>query len=162
YLCDYDRDGILDMLIIDITGYVLYHGRPGGKFEDVTLSMGLLGITPAQSGSKLLAAFADLDGDGWEDLLLDDRLYRNDGGRGFVDVTARTNLHLPPDANGVAVADFDRDGRLDLYVTRPGQGKTDSWIEGRSGNTDGNHLWRNLGDWRFEDVTAASGTGGDR
>ena len=162
YLCDYDRDGILDMLITDITGYVLYHGRPGGKFEDATLSMGLLGIMPAQTGPKLLAAFADLDGDGWEDLLLGDHLYRNDSGRRFVDVTARTNLYLPPDANGVAVADFDRDGRIDLYVTRAGQGKTDSWIEGRSGSADGNQLWRNRGDWQFEDVTAASGTSGDR
>src|SRR5262249_19055311 len=49
----------------------------------------------------------------------------------------------------------------DLYVVRHGQGKTDSWIEGRSGNTGGNQLWRNRGDWRFEDVTAASGTSGD-
>lgn len=162
YLCDYDRDGILDMLVMDITGYVLYHGRPGGKFEDATLPMGLLGIMPMQSGPKLLVTFADFDGDGWEDLLLDDHLYRNDSGRRFVDVTARTNLYLPPDANGIAVADFDRDGRIDLYVTRPGQGKTDSWIEGKSGNPDGNHLWRNKGNWQFEDVTEASGAGGDR
>jgi hypothetical protein len=162
YLCDYDRDGILDMLITDANGYVLYRGRPGGQFEDVTFAMGLLGVMATQAGPNLLAVFADLDGDGWEDLLLGDRLYRNQGGRRFVDVTARTNLYLPPDATGLAVADFDRDGRLDLYVTRPGQTKADSWIEGRSGGADGNHLWRNLGDWRFQDVTDASGTGGDR
>jgi hypothetical protein len=60
------------------------------------------------------------------------------------------------------VADFDRDGRLDLYVTRSGQSKADSWIEGRSGGADGNQLWRNLGGWRFEDVTDRSRAGGDR
>ena len=121
YLCDYDRDGILDMLVTDITGYILYHGRPDGKFEDATLSMGLLGIMPMQSGPKLLAAFADFDGDGWEDLLLDDHLYRNDSGHRFVDVTARTNLEFAARTpTGSPSADFDRDGRIDLYVTRPG------------------------------------------
>jgi hypothetical protein len=162
YLCDYDRDGLLDMLVIDVSGYVLYRGRPEGKFEDVTLSLGLLGVAPSRSGPKLLAAFADLDGDGWEDLVLGDHLYRNESGRRFVDVTARANLYLPHDTSALVAADFDRDGRIDLYATRYGQGKTDSWIEGRSGGSDGNHLWRNLGDWRFEDVTASSGTGGDR
>jgi hypothetical protein len=163
YLCDYDRDGILDILITDVTGYVLYKGRPGGRFEDVTTRAGLLGILPPQAGPKLLAAFADLDGDGWEDLILGDHIYHNESGpngRRFVDVMWRTNLHLPADATGIALADFDRDGRIDLYVTRPGKSRRDSWIEGRRGDADGNHLWRNLGDWRFEDVTASSGTGG--
>jgi hypothetical protein len=162
YLCDFNRDGILDMLVTDVKGYVLYRGLPGGKFEDVTLAMGLLGIAPSQSGPRTLAAFADLDGDGWEDLILGNHVYRNDDGKRFVDVTQRTNLYLPEDATGIAIADFDRDGRLDLYVTRHGQGKVDSWLEGRSGSLDGNVLWRNLGNWRFQDVTASSGAGGDR
>jgi hypothetical protein len=162
YLCDYDRDGILDMLITDVTGYVLYHGQPEGRFQDVTLSMGLLGIPPPAGVAEMLAVFADLDGDGWEDLILGDRIYHNEQGRRFLDVTWRTNLYVPPDASGIAVADFDRDGRIDLYVTRHGKSKVDSWIEGRSGNSDGNHLWRNLGGWRFQDVTVESGTSGDR
>jgi len=160
YLCDYDRDGILDLLITDVTGYTLYKGRSGGKFEDVTLRVGLLGILPPQAETKLLAAFADLDGDGWEDLILGDRIYRNERGQRFKDVTQRSNLHFPADATGIAVADFDRDGRIDLYVTRHGRSRKDSWIEGKSGDPDGNHLWRNLGDWRFQDVTASSGTAG--
>jgi hypothetical protein len=69
---------------------------------------------------------------------------------------------LPADATGIVIADYDRDGRLDLYVTRHGKTKTDSWIEGRRGGADGNHLWRNLGNWRFENVTERSGAGGDR
>jgi hypothetical protein len=162
YLCDYNRDGILDMLITDIKGYVLYRGLPGGKFKDVTLDMGLLGIIPSGSGPTTLAAFADLDGDGWEDLILADHVYRNEAGQRFSDVTRRTNLVLPHDASAIAVADFDRDGRLDLYVTRHGQAKVDSWIEGRSGSADGNYLWRNLGNWQFQDVTKRSGAGGDR
>src|SRR5260370_31814117 len=49
---------------------------------------------------------------------------------------------------------------MDLYEFRWGGGKADSWIEGKAGTSTGNRLWRNKGDWRFEDVTAASGTGG--
>src|SRR5207253_1691755 len=40
-LCDYDRDGILDMLIVETKGVALYKGLPGGKFKDVTKEVGL-------------------------------------------------------------------------------------------------------------------------
>jgi hypothetical protein len=160
YLCDYDRDGILDLLITDLNRHVLYKGLPGGKFRDVTTEMGLPPALPDLGNTAVMAAFVDLDGDGWEDLILGDRIYRNEGGRRFVDYTSRTNLRLPRDAAGIALADFDRDGRIDLYVTRPGKDKADSWLDGKSGDTKGNQLWRNLGDWRFADVTASSGTDG--
>jgi hypothetical protein len=160
YLCDYDRDGILDLLITDINRFALYKGLPGGKFRDVTSEVGLPLASPDLPDLAAMAAFVDLDGDGWEDLILGDRIYRNDKGRRFVDYTSRTNLRLPRDAAGIAIADFDRDGRLDLYVTRPGKDKADSWLDGKSGDTKGNQLWRNLGNWRFEDVTATSGADG--
>jgi hypothetical protein len=160
YLCDYDRDGILDVLITDLNHHALYKGLPGGKFRDVTTEVGLPLALPDLPGMAVMAAFVDLDGDGWEDLILGDRVYRNEGGRRFVDITHRTNLRLPRDAAGIAIADFDRDGRIDLYVTRPGKDKADSWLDGKSGDPKGNQLWRNLGNWRFEDVTISSGTQG--
>jgi hypothetical protein len=159
FLCDYDRDGFLDMLIVDIRGHVLYRGRPGGKFEDVTTRVGLPSPAPTHD---LLAMFADLDGDGWEDLLLDGHFYRNEKGQHFEDVTSRTNLVMPSYATNVIVADYDRDGRLDVYVTRGGMAKVDSWIEGKNGSRNGNVLFRNLGDWKFRNVTAESGADGDR
>jgi hypothetical protein len=163
YSCDYDRDGILDLLITDVNGCVLYKGKPGGKFEDVTSRVGLPDGVPLQSTVEALAAFADLDGDGWEDLILGNHFYRNENGHRFTEVTWQTNFRLPSDASGIALADFDRDGRIDLYVTRGSLGKkVDSWLEGRNGNSTGNYLMRNLGNWRFQDVTAASGTDGDR
>jgi hypothetical protein len=160
YLCDYDRDGILDLLITDVNRHALYKGLPGGKFRDVTTDLGLPLALSDHPGTSVMAAFVDIDGDGWEDLILGDRVYRNENGQRFVDYTRRTNLRLPRDAAGIAIADFDRDGRLDLYVTRPGKDKADSWLEGKSGDPRGNQLWRNLGNWQFEDVTASSGTDG--
>lgn len=115
------------------------------------------------------AAMADFDGDGDLDLylvqggrlpgvdgaLLDpvpypepmgDRLYRNllDQGHGlrFEDVTTATGLVARGYGMGVAAADYDNDGDVDLYLTNYGP----------------NQLLRNRGDGSFEDVTAASGT----
>jgi hypothetical protein len=156
YVCDFDRDGILDVLVTDINGYALYRGLPGGAFEDVTDRVGL----PRTLLGNTVAAWMDVDGDGWIDLFLGDRVYRNEGGQRFADYTARCNLRLPRDASAAVVADFDRDGKLDLYVTRSGRPGTKSWLDGRTGDLKGNRLFRNIGGWRFEDVTRASGTQG--
>lgn len=159
YVCDVDRDGTLDLLITDVNGCTLYQGRPGGRFVDVTARFGLL----QKPVERSLAAWVDVDGDGWEDLILADRVYRNEEGKRFVDVTARCNLRLPADAVSIVVADYDRDAKLDLYVTRITRPGGNSWLESKSGDSKGNHLFRNKGNWQFEDVTRASGTlGGHR
>jgi hypothetical protein len=159
YVCDFDRDGILDLLVTDVNGNFLYRGRPDGTFEDVTRRCGL----PRGHRLSTVAAWVDIDGDGWEDLILGGRVYRNEGGKRFVDYTSRCNLRLPRDASGVIVADYDRDGKLDLYVTRICRPGKKSWLAGKSGDSLGNRLFRNLGNWQFEDVTRSSGTlGGHR
>jgi hypothetical protein len=159
YLGDFNRDGIPDMLVVDIDKHVLYQGLPGGKFKDVTAEMGLPGIPPPDAAGAPIAAFVDLDGDGWEDLILGTSIYRNVAGKGFMEQTG-TNLSLNPAATGVAVCDFDKDGLVDIYVTQPGKGKAASWLDGKSGERRGNQLWRNLGNFKFEDVTEKSGTSG--
>jgi hypothetical protein len=159
YLCDYNRDGILDLFITDANGYFLYKGLPGGKFVDVTEEVGLPRHASAVTRSSVVAAFADLDGDGWEDLILGQEVYRNEGGKQFVNYTPLTNLTLPADASGIALADFDRDGRIDLYVTHGGASRSHSWLGGQSAES-GNQLWRNRGNWQFENVTEASHTAG--
>ena len=156
YVCDFDRDGILDMLVTDLLGCTLYKGRADGTFEDVTDRLGL----PSNTGGNTVAAWVDLDGDGWEDLILAGRVYRNEAGANFTDYSARCNLLLPSDALAILVADYDRDGKLDLYITRSGKPGKGSWLETKSSDPLGNRLFRNKGDWQFEDVTEASGTGG--
>ncbi len=77
-----------------------------------------------------------------------DRLFRNRGDGTFEDVSARTGLLAFPGGygHGVAVGDYDNDGRPDVFVTR--------WRSYA--------LYRNRGDGTFEDVTARSGLGGPR
>jgi hypothetical protein len=156
YICDFDRDGILDVLVTDTNGNALYKGRPDGTFEDVTEHVGL----PRRAGGNTAAAWIDIDGDGWEDLLVAGRIFRNAAGRAFEDYSAVCNLRLPRDASALLVADYDRDGKLDLYVTRNARPGKQSWLDGRSADSHGNSLFRNKGGWQFEDVTVASGASG--
>ncbi len=156
YVSDYNSDGWLDVLVTDAKTHGLYRGGPDG-FRNVTAEAGLPEIP-----SYIDAVFVDLDNDGHEDLLSGTRLYRNLGDGTFQDITTHTNLH-PRDRNqNYAVADYDLDGRMDLYVVG-GLGAVKgarSWISNRSGVE--NVLFRNLGNWRFENVTQQTGTGGDR
>lgn len=105
----------------------------------------------------------DYDGDGWLDVYCvqggpfppdaspgsgGDRLFRNRGNGTFEDATKRSGLaaYVRGYGHGVAVGDFDGDGRPDLFVTR--------WRAYA--------LYRNKGDGTFEDATHAAGLGGDR
>jgi enediyne biosynthesis protein E4 len=106
------------------------------------------------------AAFLDVDNDGWQDVLLVNgmpwpgrpakksllALYRNNQNGTFTDITERAGLAVPMFGMGVAAADYDNDGRIDIYVTALGR----------------NHLFHNLGGLKFSEVTdtakvAASG-----
>jgi tetratricopeptide (TPR) repeat protein len=105
----------------------------------------------------------DYDGDGWLDVYVvqggpfppsgslrsdGDRLFRNRGDGTFVDVTESAGITSFPRGygHGVAVGDYDNDGRPDLFVTR--------WRSYA--------LYHNRGDGQFEDVTELAGLGGDR
>jgi enediyne biosynthesis protein E4 len=105
----------------------------------------------------------DYDGDGWLDVYVvqggpfppnwssrhtGDRLFRNRGDGTFEDATERSGIARMRRGfgHGVAVGDFDNDGRPDLFLTR--------WRSYA--------LYRNRGDGTFEDVTDRAGLGGDR
>jgi HEAT repeat protein len=155
YVCDFDRDGYLDVLIVDLKGVALYRGKAGGKFDDITTAVGL-----PTDGAAHAACWADLDGDGWDDLILGDRVFRNADGTTFEDVTARTTFTQLIGLSALVPADFDRDGKLDLYLTRSSPPGNQSWLDGTGNGGQGNRLLRNMGGWRFDDVTKTSGTHG--
>ncbi|MCX7700312.1 MAG: FG-GAP-like repeat-containing protein [Gemmataceae bacterium] len=157
FVTDYDRDGHLDVLITDLNGLFLYRGIGAGRFEEVTAAIGL----PRRSAAYP-AAWVDIDGDGWDDLVVGRAVWRNDQGRRFVNYTSRCRLNLPADALGIVVADYNRDGRLDLYVTRGGHPGSGSWLDPFSDDPHGNYLLRNNGDWTLEDVTRSANASGGR
>ncbi|HYS25539.1 MAG TPA: CRTAC1 family protein [Vicinamibacterales bacterium] len=136
---------------------------PRVTFTDVTAAAGIhFQHTSGAFGRKYLpetmgsgVAFLDADGDGRQDLFLVNStkwpgrpgpasypaLYRNRGDGTFVDQTRAAGLQIEMYGMGVASADFDNDGRADLYVTALGR----------------NHLFRNAGGGRFVDVTDRAG-----
>ena len=161
YLADIDNDGHEDVLVTDIRGVFLFRGSADGKFTEVTEQFGL----PRKLGGLANAGFADFDNDGFVDLLLDFHLFRNVDGKRFQDITDQAGFRFG-NATGFTVADYDKDGRLDLYVSRyygqkvPRSSKN-SWIDGPGG--PGNQLWRNLGNFKFEEVSVkANATAGRR
>lgn len=81
------------------------------RFEDATEAAGLRGVASGR------VAWGDYDGDGYDDLLLDGpRLFRNDGGRGFEEVTAAAGLSGLKGSTGGLWGDYDKDGDLDMFL----------------------------------------------
>jgi hypothetical protein len=143
---------------------------PLAKFTDITAEAGIkFRHRNGAHGDKLLpetmgggVAFFDFDGDGDQDLLFVNStdwpwidqdgkgppptmaLYGNDGKGHFDDVTAGSGLDTAFYGMGLAVGDYDNDGKPDLLITGIG----------------GNHLFHNLGGGKFADVTAESGVAG--
>jgi hypothetical protein len=156
-LCDYNRDGCVDMLITDVNGQTFYQGTPEGKFLDRTSEVGL--VLPWRG---VLVLFADLDGDGWEDLLLGNKIFRNEEGKRFTFVKLCADIGMMPAVTNVSTVDYNLDGKMDLYFVVGGIPKGDSWIEGKSGRAFGNQLLKNLGDWKFEDVSKSANAEGGR
>ena len=125
---DYDGDGLLDLFFVNgstLDGFApakaptnhLYRNTGRGTFEDVTAAAGL-----AASGWGQGACVGDYDNDGRDDLFVTywgrNRLYHNDGHGKFEDVTRSAGLDQGRTrwGTGCAFLDYDRDGRLDLFV----------------------------------------------
>ena len=135
-LVDYDRDGWLDAFVLSGTRLAdgerrdatfrageapsnrLYRNRRDGTFVDVTERVGL-----RRTGWASGVCAGDYDSDGWPDLFVTyygrNVLYRNDGGTRFQDVTAPAGLGTAGVrwGSGCTFIDYDRDGRLDLFVS---------------------------------------------
>jgi hypothetical protein len=128
---DYDRDGRPDLYVL-VYGHPtsgpnmaadnappnhLFHNNGDGTFTDVTKRSGA-----GDTGWGLAVECADLDGDGWPDIYVandfGDHAYLHNGGDGtFTNVAKKAGVLDPGFGMGVAMDDFDGDGRLDLYVS---------------------------------------------
>ncbi|MGA9800229.1 MAG: CRTAC1 family protein [Terriglobales bacterium] len=181
---DYDDDGWPDIFLVNGTtleGFPagtanapsnhLYRNNHDGTFSDVTTKAGL-----SATGWGQGVCVGDYDNDGWEDLYVTyygkNRLYHNQSGV-FTEVAGQSGVAGSGKAwgTGCAFVDYDRDGRLDLMVanyvdfdvsTAPAPGERASCVwkgvavmcgpRGLPGAK--NILYRNLGNGKFEDVTA--------
>lgn len=115
---DVDGDGLLDLYFTGLdTPNRLYKNEGGFSFRDITEEAGLTDDLPNSTG----AVFADVDGDGWPDLLVssfdgENVLYLNDGNGNF-SLKDDSGLNKGRGSMTMALADIDRDGDLDLYMT---------------------------------------------
>ncbi len=162
---DYNNDGKPDLFFADGRNSRLFRndsedGSQDVRFSDVTSGSGLDGIGEAGSGF-----FADIDNDGWKDLVIirylaPSLIFHNDGDGTFSDRTEQMGFDLIAPAISAVFLDFDRDGFLDLYVAVYGDAFQElPRLPFFARNGAPNRLFRNEGGERFRDVTLTSGTG---
>ena len=133
--------------------YVYRRHRPGGHQVHAQQRARGQEVSAGDAG-RPACAFFDADGDGWPDILLINSkdwtprgrkslpaLYRNNHNGTFTDVTAGSGLDVEMYGMGVAIGDYDNDGRDDVYITA----------------LEGDHLFHNEGNGKFRDVTQAAG-----
>ncbi|MDP6779237.1 MAG: VCBS repeat-containing protein, partial [Candidatus Latescibacteria bacterium] len=164
---DIDNDGHSDLYVTNYGRNSLYRNNGDGTFSDITTTAGV-GDTLCGIG----CTFLDYDNDGFLDLYVGnyleydpeyrlffvadrfpgpmayagqpDVLYRNNGDGTFSDVTDAAGVRGDGRAMGVVSADFNGDGRIDIFVANDAMT---------------NYLFRNNGDGTFTDVALEAGVG---
>ena len=126
-IADVDGDGLSDIYFVNqVGGNELWRNAGGGKFQNITATAGVavagrIGVT---------ASFADIDNDGDPDLYVTtvrggNVLFENESGGRFRDITAAAGLSYAGHSSGAVFFDYDRDGRLDLFLVNVGKYTTE-------------------------------------
>jgi enediyne biosynthesis protein E4 len=166
---DYDNDGWLDLYVAnDSSPNYLYKNNRNGTFSDVSFETGTSYSGAGEEQGSMGVTIGDYDADGLLDIFVtnfeteQNTLYRNQGGKGFFDVSAAAGVAQPAKPFvgwGTAFADFDNDGWFDLLIAN---GHVYPQMElVKTETVEGFRqpllLHRNLGGGKFEDLSKASG-----
>jgi hypothetical protein len=164
-MADYDGDGFPDIFVAnDTMPNFLFHNVGGKKFEEVALENGVAYPESADPISGMGVDFRDVDNDGrpdiWHTAIENESfpLYVNQPGGGFLEMTAPAMLGKTRTMSGWSngIFDFDNDGRKDLFVARGNVLDNVSMFSNRN-YEEPNTVFRNLGNRKFQDVSADAG-----
>jgi hypothetical protein len=163
---DYDNDGWLDIFVsgygINNVGDIaadylglpspgervrLYHNQRDGTFGDVTRAAGLYKVVHSMGSN-----FGDLDNDGWLDFYLGtgdpdlstivpNRMFRNNEGKAFQDVTTAGGFGHLQKGHGVAFGDLNNDGGQDVYAVIGGAFEGDNYRSALFANPGQTNHW---------------------
>jgi hypothetical protein len=173
-VADFDRDGRQDLYVTDSgEGSLnrLYRNEADGRFRDIAAELGIADVNAAGTGVSVGAIWGDFDNDGYEDLFLykwgRPELFHNDAGRGFTRVTDASGLPDWLNAGCATWLDYDRDGKLDLFIGGYWDDRLDLWHLDTTKmmpesfeyakNGGSKRLLKGRGDGTFEDVTKQAG-----
>ena len=164
---DYDLDGDVDLFFSHWGGgwddgqalsQYLWRNDGTGSFTDVSTIVPIrptVGPAPAnfESEYSFTPTFADINSDGYPDILLagdfrSSQVLLNNGGLNFTDIT--TSVISDENGMGASVADYDRDGDLDWFVSS-------IYFDNHPTGDSGNRMYRNDGAGNYEDVTDLAG-----
>ena len=173
-IVDYDRDGWQDIYLTNSgegSKNSLYRNLGNGTFKDVAGELGIADLNQVGTGVSMGAVWGDYDNDGYEDLFLykwgRPELFHNDGGRHFTRVTDQAGLPAWVNANTAIWFDYDGDGLLDLFLGGYYSEDVDLWHLQTTRmmpesfeyakNGGRKYLFHNLGNGKFEEVSAKLG-----
>jgi hypothetical protein len=164
---DYDNDGWPDLFVAnDMDPNYLYHNRHNGTFEDVGMISGTAVDPSGLELGNMTGDFGDFDRDGLLDLVVSRfgnqpvSLYRNQGEKGFVDVTWDAKIGRPSSAPvkwGTGFADFDNDGWPDIFVANGNVSPKVDDLPNEAKYREPLQLFRNRGNGTFDEIANEAG-----
>ncbi|TWU06209.1 CRTAC1 family protein [Stieleria varia] len=171
---DFDRDGWQDFYVTKSapgTMNGLFRNLHDGRFTDVAPQVGLADLNQMGSGACMGSVWADIDNDGYEDVLIykwgSVELFRNQRGESFERITESSGMPEWANAGCATWFDYDRDGWIDLLLAGywPDNVRLEQLDHTRimpesfeyANNGGRKWLLRNIGGGRFEDVTSSVG-----
>ena len=163
---DINEDGYADILILSGQGSKIFKNNGDKSFTDITKSSGIDWTREdGTKGEPRQPIIADFDNDGHKDIFMSyvndlHKIYKGNGDGTFIDFSEESNLGGKELIGGPCTAlDYDRDGLLDIYIGYFGNYMKGELPTLKRHNVNGspNKLFRNLGNFKFKDVTDKSG-----